>query len=83
MQIQKKTSKNRASQQKIGPFFDGALDKFLKKWLPKSERNDKGLNLFEIPTKNDVFFTTASWEKGIIFGRHLAQISALLILSEL
>ena len=30
--------------------------------------------LFEMPTKNDVFFTAGSLEKDIIFGRHFKQI---------
>ena len=47
----------------------------LKLW-----QNKKGWNLFEMPTKNDVFFSAAICKKDIIFGGHLKQISALLIL---
>ena len=39
----------------------------------------KGWNLFEMPTKNDVFFSAASCKKDIIFGGHLKQILSLLI----
>jgi hypothetical protein len=32
-----------------------------------------------MPTKNDVFFSDASWKKYIIFGGHLKQILVTLI----
>ena len=51
--------------------------------LIKPQRNKKGRNFFETPTKNYIFFTAGSWEKDIIFSGHLKQISALLVLSEL
>ena len=55
-----------------------------KSWRTlKPQQNKKVQNLFEMPTKNDVFFTAGSQQKDIIFGGHLKQISALHILSEL
>ena len=47
----------------------------LKLW-----QNKKGRNLFEMPTKNDVFFSAASYKKDIIFGGHLKKILNLCIL---
>ena len=46
------------------------------------QRNKKDQNLFEMSTKNDVFFAAGCWERDIIFGGYLKQILALL-LSEL
>ena len=40
----------------------------------KPQRNKKGQNLLEMPTKNDVFFSAASCKKGIIFVGHVKQI---------
>ena len=37
----------------------------------------------EMPTKNDVFFSAASCKKATLFGGHLKQILALLILLRL
>ena len=45
----------------------------------KPQRKKKGRNLFEMPTKNYVFFSAARYKKDIIFGGHLKQISTLLI----
>ena len=44
----------------------------LKLW-----QNKKGRNLFEMPTKNDVFFSAGSWEKDI--GGHLKTTLAPLL----
>ena len=42
-------------------------------------QNKKGRNSFEMPTKNDVFFSAGSCKKDIIFGGHLFSFLALLI----
>ena len=42
-----------------------------------------GRKMFEMLTKNNVFFTAGSWEEDIIFDGHLTQILVLLILAEL
>ena len=64
-------------QQKVNKYLkkqkkNGYLSHQLKFW-----QNKKGKNLFEMPTKNDVFFSAASCENDMIFGGHLKQISAL------
>ena len=48
-------------------FFNRSLT--LKFWQNKKDRN-----LFEMPTKNDVFFSAASCKKDTIFGGHPKQI---------
>ena len=46
----------------------------LKLW-----QNKKDQNLFEMPTKNNTFFSVARCKKDIIFGGRLKQIMVLLI----
>ena len=58
----------------IGRKYTGEQPEIDKKMFLKLWQNKKCRNLFEMPTKNDVFFSAA-----IIFDGHLKQIFDILI----
>ena len=50
------------------------LDKLGTDFLNFSDKIRRAEYLFEMLTKNDIFFTAGSWEKDNIFGGHFKQI---------